>query len=50
MKELLKILISDYLIEKILELSDKYDNEYFVDHFSLNERVEYIKEHLCEIK
>lgn len=46
MNEFINLFISDELIEKILDLSDKYDNQYFVDQFDINARIKYIKENL----
>lgn len=48
MNNLVGLLISDDLIKRILELSDKFDTEYFVDQFNLNDRIAYIKENLLD--
>ena len=49
MNELLNLLISDELIKKIIELSDEYDQEYFVDKSDINARVKYIKKNLIKL-
>lgn len=49
MNELLNLLISDELIKKIIELSDEYVQEYFVDKSDINARVKYIKKNLMRL-
>ena len=49
MNELLNLLISDEFVKKILELSDEYDQEYFVDKSDINARVKYIKKNLIKL-
>lgn len=49
MNELLNLIISDEFIKKIIELSDEYDQEYFVDKFDVNARVKYIKKNLIRL-
>lgn len=42
------VILSEDLIDRILDLSNSYDMEFMVDQFSRNKRVEYIKEHLIK--
>lgn len=40
--------MSEKIIDKILDLSAKYDKESMVDQFDRSKRIEYIKKHLIE--
>lgn len=41
-------ILSEDLIDKILDLSNSYDMEFMIDRFSRTKKIEYIKEHLIK--